>query len=254
MEMTRGSFLRHALAAAGAVALTSTRAIADEVPPAKPAAPPPPPPPSAVHFPVLKPSEYDAKKMWAELKTKKPHKTVYQSVEPHLIVPGLASLYIHIQNSLNAGEYSFGWGKGNVAVAAVLYGPSIIFALNDAIWAKYNLGGAFGLKDANGKPEKGNVYYKAQTSMSFDGDPGAGGNVYQDWSAEACLKRGAVFMVCNNALTAFAGMMAMGMGADPKAALAEWKANMLPGFMIVPAGVGALQAAMETGWKMLPLI
>src|SRR5271163_1028290 len=150
MEMTRGSFLRHALAAAGAVALTSTEARADQGAPGKPAAAPtpPPPPPSAVHFPVLKPSEYDEKKMWAELKTKKPHKAVYQSAEPKLIIPGLASLYIHMQNSLNAGEFSFGWGKGNVAVAAVLYGPSFILALNDAMWAKYNFGATFGLKDA----------------------------------------------------------------------------------------------------------
>jgi len=253
MEMTRGSFLRHALAAAGAVALTSSRARADEAAPAKPAAAPPPPP-SAVHFPVMRPADFDEKKMWATLKAKTPHKAVYQSVEPKLIIPGLASLYIHMQNSLNAGEFSFGWGKGNVAVGAVLYGPSIILALNDAMWAKYKFGAAFGLKDAKGNPETANVYYKAQTSMSFDGDPGAGGNVYQDWSAEALLKRGAFFMVCNNALNAFAGMMAMGMGLDGKATLADWKANLLPGFMIVPAGVGALQAAMETGWKMLPLI
>ena len=252
MEMTRASFLRHTLAAAGALALTGTKASAEDAA-AKPAAPPPPPP-SAVHFPVLKPSEYDEKKMWAELKTKKAHKIVYQSVEPHLIVPGLASLYIHMQNSLNACEFSFGWSKGTVGVAAVLYGPSIVLALNDAMWAKYKFGATFGLKDASGKPETANVYYKAQTTMSFDGDPGAGGNVYQDWSGEACLKRGALFMVCNNALNAFSGMMAMGMGLDPKAAMAEWKASLLPGFMIVPAGVGALQAAMENGWKMLPLI
>ncbi len=254
MEMTRGSFLRHALAAAGAVALTSTRASAADAPAAKPAAPPPPPPPSALHFPVLRPTDYDSKKMWADFNVKKAHKLVYQSAEPKIIIPGLASLYIHIQNSLNAGEFSFGWGKGNMAIAAVLYGPSIILALNDAMWAKYPLGASFGMKDAKGNPETANVYYKAETSMSFDGDPGAGGNVYQDWSAEACLKRGAVFMVCHNALVAFAGMMAMGMGADPKATLAEWKANLLPGFMIVPAGVGALQAAMDSGWKMMPLI
>jgi hypothetical protein len=250
MEMTRGSFLRHALAAAGALALTSNKANAADAPPAKP--PPPPPPPSAVHFPVLKPTDYDSKKFWAAMNVKKPHKLVYQSVEPKLIIPGLASLYIHIQNSLNAGEFSYGWGKGNMAIGAVLYGPSIILSLNDAMWAKYPFGAAFGMKDAAGNPEKANVYYKAETSMSFDGDPGAGGNVYQDWSGEACLKRGAVFMVCHNALTAFAGMMAM--GADPAATLAEWKANMLPGFMIVPAGVGALQAAMDAGWKMMPLI
>ena len=160
----------------------------------------------------------------------------------------------HVQNALNADEFSFGWGKGKVASAAVLIGPSIVFALNDAMWAKYPFGAAFNLKDAHGKPETSNVYYKAQTSMSFEGDPGAGGNVYQDWSAEACLKRGTAFMVCHNALTAFGGMMAMQMNADPTATVAEWKANLLPGFMIVPAGVGALHAAMEQGWHMLPLI
>lgn len=252
MEMTRGGFLRSALAAAGAVALTSGRASAEGSQPAAKAKAPPPP--SAVHFPVLKSTDYDEKKMWAALRTKKAHKLIYQSVEPRLIIPGLASLYIHIQNSLNAGEFSNGWGKGSMATGAVLLGPSIVLALNDAMWAKYNFGAAFNLNDASGKPETANVYYKAQTPMGFEGDPGAGGNIYQDWSGEACIKRGATFMVCHNALTAFSGMMAMNMGADPAKTLAEWKANMLPGYMIVPAGVGALQAAMESGWHLLPLI
>jgi len=271
MNMTRKSFLRNSLLAAGALTL-ARKASADEpaaaaepkaaepkaeAPPAEPAAPkgpPAPPPPSAIHFPVLKPDQFDSKGMWKALKVKKKHKFIFESVHPHLIVPGLSSLYIHIQNALNSGEISMGWGKGKVASAAVLLGPSIVYSLNDAMWAKYPFGAAFGLKDAQGKPETSNVYHKAQTELSFDGDPGAGGNVYQDWSGEACIKRGTTFMVCHNALTAFSGMMAMQMGGDPKAALAEWKANMLPGFMIVPSGVGALHAAMELGWQMMPLL
>jgi hypothetical protein len=203
---------------------------------------------------VLKAGDYDDKHMWSVWRTKKPHKLVWESVSPHLIVPGLASLYIHVQNALNAGEFSFGWGKGNVASAAVLLGPSIILGLNDAMWAKYGFGAAYKMLDAKGQPETSNVYYKAQTKMSFDGDPGAGGNVYQDWSGEACVKRGTAFFVCHNALTAFAGLTAMGMGLDPAATLAEWKANLLPGYAIVPAGVGALHAAMDSGWKLLPII
>ena len=254
MTISRKNFLRHGAIAAGALVL-SKKSLAEGAPAAPAAkAPPGPPPPSAIHFPVLKPGEFDSKKMMAGLQAKKPHKFVFQSVEPHLIVPGLASLYIHVQNALNAGEFSMGWGKGNVGSAAVLYGPSVILALNDSMWGKYKLGEAFKLKDASGKPETTNVYSKAQTNLSFDGDPGAGGNIYQDWSSEACLKRGTLFMVCHNALTAFAGMTAMGMGADPGATLAEWKSNLLPGFMIVPAGVGALHVAQEQGWKILPLI
>jgi len=44
------------------------------------------------------------------------------------------------------------------------------------------------------------------------------------------------------------------MGLDPMATVTEWKANLLPGHMIVPAGVGALHVAQEQGWKILPLI
>jgi hypothetical protein len=147
-----------------------------------------------------------------------------------------------------------GWGKGNVGSGAVLYGPSIIFALNDAMWSKYGIGAAYKLNDASGKPETKNVYYPAQTSMSWDGDPGAGGNIYQDWGLEACVKRGTFFFVCHNALTAFGGMTAMQMGLDPMSVITEWKTNLLPGFQIVPAGVGALHVAQEQGWKILPLI
>ncbi len=254
MEMTRKSFLaRGAIAVAGAAVMTGFEAKADPAPAGgKP--PPPPPSPTAIHFPVLKPTEYDQKKMMDALKVKKEHKLVFQSVEPHTIVPGLSSLYVHVQNAINAGEVSHGYGKGNMATAAVLMGPSIALALNDAMWAKYGFGAAFKINDAKGKPETSNVFARAQTNLSFDGDPGAGGNIYQDWSAEACVKRGTVFMVCHNAMTGMAGMMSSGMGADPMATLTEWKANLLPGFMIVPAGVGALNAAMEAGWKLLPLI
>jgi hypothetical protein len=255
MEMSRKSFLsRGALAVAGAAVMTGFEAKAEPAPAAAAKAPPPPPPPSAVHFPVLKPTEFEQKKVLDALKVKKEHKVVYQSVEPHVIVPGLASLYVHLQNSLNAGEVSHGYGKGNMATAAVLMGPSVVLALNDAMWARYGFGAAFKINDAKGKPEVANVFYKAQTPMGFDGDPGAGGNVYQDWSGEACLKRGTTFMVCHNAMAAIAGMIGSGMGADPLTVLTEWKANMVPGYMIVPAGVGALNLAMENGWKLLPLI
>jgi intracellular sulfur oxidation DsrE/DsrF family protein len=255
MTISRKSFLRGSALAAAAVGLSKAAAAEEAKTAAAPAAKPMAmPPPTAIHFPVLKPTEFDSKKMMATLQQKKPHKFVFQSVNPHLIIPGLSSLYIHVQNALNAGEFSMGWGKGNVGSGAVLYGPSIIFALNDAMWAKYKIGATYNLKDAAGNPETKNVYYPAQTNLSWDGDPGAGGNIYQDWSAEACIKRGSFFFVCHNAMTAFAGLTAMNMGLDPAATLAEWKANMLPGFMLVPAGVGALHAAQEQGWKILPLI
>ena len=262
MTMSRKTFLTNAATAAGTLMLARTASAAG-APAAQPAAgskapaaaaPPPPPAPSAVHFPVLKPAEFEQKKMLDGLKVKKEHKLVFQSVEPITLLPGLSSLFVHLQNAINAGEFSMGWGKGNCATAAVLLGPSVILGLNDAMWAKYTLGEAFGIKDAAGKGETANVFYKAQTAMAFEGDPGAGGNVYQDWSAEACVKRGTMLMVCHNAMVAMAGATAGKTGGKPMDILTEWKANMNPGFMLVPAGVGALHVAMENGWKMIPII
>src|SRR5438132_4314066 len=151
MSISRKNFLRGSALAAGALVL-SKKSVAEEPKAATAAAKPPPgpPPPNAVHFPVLKPSEFDGKKMMAILQQKKPHKFVFQSVGPHLIIPGLSSLYIHVQNALNAGDFSMGWGKGNVGSGAVLYGPSVILALNDAMWAKYNLGAASKIPAASG--------------------------------------------------------------------------------------------------------
>ncbi len=251
MAISRKSFLTGGGVAAGLMALAIKDARAEE---GAAKAMPPPPPPDKIHFPVLKPSEYDHKKVMAAMQVKKPHKVMFQSVTPHLIVPGLSSLYIHIQNVLNADEFSMGWGQGSVATGAVLYGPSIIFALNDAMWAKYKFGDAFNCKDAHGNGETANVYYKAQTNLGFEGDPGAGGNVYQDWSGEACLKRGSSFFVCHNALFGMSAMTAMKAGLEHAAVLADWKANLLPGFLVVPSGVGTLHVAMENGWKMIPLL
>src|SRR5437870_5155749 len=90
MSISRKNFLRGSALAAGALVL-SKKSVAEETKAATAAAKPPPgpPPPNAVHFPVLKPSEFDGKRMMATFQQKKPHKFVIQSVAPHLIVPGL---------------------------------------------------------------------------------------------------------------------------------------------------------------------
>ena len=68
------------------------------------------------------------------------------------------------------------------------------------------------------------------------------------------LKRGGAFFVCHNATTAIAMMIASKTGGDPKVTLADFKANLLPGFQMVPAGVAAVQQAQENGWRPFPII
>ncbi len=200
---------------------------------------------SSLHFHILKPSEYDYARMLRTFKVNKRNKQVFQSVSP-LTVAGTASLYLHMQNSMNAFEFSYGTGRGSLATLGILTGPSVAYALADAMWTKYGFGAAFNLAATN-------VYYHA-TSLKETGSPDDPDSIYQDWSAQAVLHRGGGFMVCHNALTAVAALIGPKTGMTPEAALADFMANVLPGFQVVPAGVAATQLALEHGWHSYPVI
>ncbi len=200
-----------------------------------------------LHFHVLKPGEFDSAAMNKIMMMDNSNKQVFQSVGLVTIAPGVASLYVHMQNSLNAYQFSYGMGANGLAVLAVLIGPSIALALNDKMWKKYKIGAML-------KADATNTYYPADSNLDLSASPDDPNGIYQDWSAQALLKRGASFMVCHNATTAFAGMLGQKVGVEPKAALSDFEANMLPGFLMVPAGVAAVQAAQSNGWKLFPII
>ncbi len=201
--------------------------------------------PSPLHFHVLRAGEYDRAAMLAAIESSKNNKQVFQSVGA-LTVAGVPSLYLHMQNSLNAFEFSYGMGRGSLATLAVLTGPSIAYALNDDVWRKYGIGAAFNLAPTN-------VYYKA-SSLQESGPPDDPVTIYQDWSAQAVMHRGGAFMVCHNAMTAVAALLSQKAGTSPAAALDEFVRGVLPGFLVVPSGVAAVQLALERGWQLYPII
>ena len=231
MTISRRSFVAAAALGVAAAAIDSEKSVAADA--------------SPLHFHILAPNEYDGARMHAIIGVNKPNKQVFQSVSP-LMIAGVASLYLHMQNSMNAFEFSYGMGRGSLATLGILTGPSVVFALDDATWSKYGLGGAFNLAATN-------VYYKAG-SLRETGSPDDPDSIYQDWSAQAVMHRGGAFMVCHNALTAGAGLVAQKAGARPQDVLADFMAHVLPGFLVVPAGVAATQAALERGWQNYPVI
>lgn len=197
-----------------------------------------------IHFHILKPTEFDGTLMLQKINAPGAHKQVFQSVTP-LIIGGWASLYIHMQNSINAYQFSLGLGK--LLTLGVLIGPSIVLGLNDAMWTKYGfgtgvLGQAMGLSATN-------TYYKAASNLDTSVSPDDPKGIYQDWTAQAISKRGGQFFVCHNAMTAVAMLVAMKTKGKTETVLADWEKNLLPGFQMVPAGVAAVQQAQENGWK-----
>src|SRR5690242_1453431 len=61
-----------------------------------------------VHYHIVKPNEYNEALMMKKLSVPNRHKQVFQSVGPLVVAPGIASVYMHMQNSMNAFKYSFG--------------------------------------------------------------------------------------------------------------------------------------------------
>ena len=137
--------------------------------------------------------------------------------------------YMH--NSLEAYRDGFGEGPSTLHVAAVFYGTSIAAVCPNALWKTFAL-------------EK----YLTRTGEAFE-QGSSGGNPYAAQVA-ALHAAGASFFVCNNALTGLAQDLSNapeGAGSDPTMIYTQFVSALrnVPGVLLVPAGVAALNAAQE---------
>jgi intracellular sulfur oxidation DsrE/DsrF family protein len=132
---------------------------------------------------------------------------------------------------MNAYEQYLGEAPGSVHTAAVLYhGTAISLALNDTVWNEMlfpTLKGApaaLRKEFADAKPGKGNPYARDVADS---------------------VKRGSSFFVCHNAIAGFSGMVAGALKQPREKVHAAILAGVLPGALVVPAGVMAINACQE---------
>ena len=111
----------------------------------------------------------------------------------------------------------------------VLRHNAIPFALKSEVWEKYQLGDVFGVTDkATKEPSLRNLYYEHQ-----EGDfpmPVIQG-------IKEMQQRGAMFCVCNLALSVYSGAVAQKMDVDAKKVYQEWVDAIHSGIQLVPSGV-----------------
>jgi intracellular sulfur oxidation DsrE/DsrF family protein len=158
------------------------------------------------------------------------------------------AIFAYMRNSLNG--YQFGWneGPGTLHAAAVLNGMGVAQGVNDEMWARYGLGA---LLTRNGDPVKALAadhlnpwLHPAAQYARDDADPNGAFN--QDASIGTLLRRGATFYVCNNALRALATkIVEAGAGKDVESVHAELRRNLIPGALLVPAGVTTIDALQQ---------
>jgi hypothetical protein len=165
---------------------------------------------------------------------------------------------LHILNYLNTYSEAYKTGPGQAGAVGTFYSmgvqSSMPLAFNDAMWAKYSLGDYTGLKDASGTPYTRNVFntptpndlhllmqaIQSPTIPAFAGAMPALG-------IESLQKMGTTFLLCANAFGGWCEELAVrgkGAAADLQK---EFGANLLPGVIMVPAMVIAIEKAQGAG-------
>ena len=161
------------------------------------------------------------------------HKMVYDVPEPN---EGFAFWWSRV--FLNTTNETYGTTDADNTVVIVLRHSGIPFAMENGMWAKYKFGEAFKITDP---ATKGPAIRHPLLHLK-PGDvpiPGIG--------ADELLAKGVLIGVCNIALTFNSMRLAKDMGMQADAIKKEWVANLLPGVLVVPSGVIAVNRSQEKG-------
>jgi intracellular sulfur oxidation DsrE/DsrF family protein len=160
------------------------------------------------------------------------------------------AIFAYMRNSLNGYQFGWGEGPGTLHAVAVLNGLGVAQGVGDEMWARYRLAAVLaGNNDAVKAPgaDGGNPWlHPAQTYPRNDAEARAPFN--QDASIETLLRRGSSFYVCDNALRQLALKTidaGFANGRDVDALHAEFRRNIVPGAMLVPAGVTTIDALQQ---------
>lgn len=153
---------------------------------------------------------------------------------------------LHVRNYLNAMRDTYHVNHPDVTAVVTLYGMSTLMGFNDAMWKKYGVATPLKVMDGSKAAATSNVFYSAPSgsqSLSLTGAPLA---IPADASISELQKRGAVFILCNNAFNLW--MQLLGGGGTKSTDLGkEFLDNMLPGVHLVPAMVVAINQAQMHG-------
>lgn len=135
-------------------------------------------------------------------------------------------------NFLTAYQESYAAKNGEVNAVIGLHSSALTTGFNDAMWAKYAFGKSVNVVDPKTKePALRNIF-------ASDGE----------LAVTELQKRGVVFLLCNTALRLRTKSMAASLGVPYDTLYAELSSSRLPGTILVPALVVALNRAQESGF------
>ena len=142
-----------------------------------------------------------------------------------------------VVNYLDAHREVFGLAHPDINAVVGIARQGFPINAQDVVWAKYDLGRRWDLKDpTTGEWARGNIY--------FDAMPAPPGKVV---GVKPLQARGAIFWQCNNALNSIVRDFAADTGQPADVVRAELIAGLNPGVRLVPAHTMLLGLAQEHG-------
>ncbi len=148
----------------------------------------------------------------------------------------------HVRGYLNTWRDAYGVQEKDLAIIVALYGHTLPLGLTDEMWEKYRLGAALSITD----PKTNAPLTRNWFAHPQQGDPVADGQA--DASMEKLQGRGVLFIVCNNAIGNWSTRLAPDHGGDPAVVRADLLAHVLPGAVVVPGVMVAMNKAHERGY------
>ena len=141
-------------------------------------------------------------------------------------------------NFLNSYNDTEKLPDGSLSAVVGLRHFAVPMAFNNDIWARYKLGETLGIMDPA---------TKAPSTRNFMFHPHDGDLLNPGMAIEKLTQRGVQITCCNVALTVLSGMTSANAGVTPDVAKQQWLAGLLPGVVVVPSGVMAVNRAQEKG-------
>lgn len=154
------------------------------------------------------------------------------------------ALFNNVKNGLNGLHFGFGYPADRISMVFAPHGPSSAYTYADAVWQKYRIGEAFGLKDGAGKTIDSNIFLRPPSAFMSMTDPDDRQSFFQDTSIETLQSRGVVFLTCHTAVEEQARMLVKNgfapPGMDAPAVADDILTNLIPGTHVVPAMIAAI--------------
>jgi len=124
------------------------------------------------------------------------------------------------------------------SAVVVLRHDAIPLAMGSGLWEKYGFGEMFEVMNPETKkPLSAHPFYKTPPgTLPFD-----------DMTIDGLQARGAMFAVCDMALTFYSMKVGKAKGMEAADIKKDWVSGILPGIQIVPSGVLAINRAQERG-------